>query len=175
MLKITHKKNAVSPIIATVLLLTFAVVLGTIILNFTTDTTNDLVGTADYNIEAGKCSTEVSLKILEVSNTDMICYNRSSSNNFEFILENQGNLGIDGVNVFLLDSDNNIKTTNILRTVSSHNTSRFNFSAQYTDTGASFVFPPIKVLIAPIIKTDDLKQIICDDNKIDIEEIEQCT
>ncbi len=169
-------KKAVSPLIATVLLLAFAVSLGAIVLNFSEDTTNELKDTATQQIERGiTCSIDLPVRILEIENRKYICYNRTGSNNLEVIIENQGGGNAKGVRIFLLDNEDNPVTRDILTPLGGHNRTKYNVSVLTTDAGGTIVFPPNKVIISPIIQYTDTTIDICTDNRIDIEEIERCS
>ena len=80
-------KKAISPLIATVLLIAFAVTLGAIVLNFSQESTLELRDEAESKIERGlTCSLDLVIDILEINNNKFICYNRSSTNNLEVII-----------------------------------------------------------------------------------------
>ena len=100
-------KKAISPLIATVLLIAFSLSLGAIIMNFSESSTVELKDKAADQIERSlKCSLDLSIKVLEIDNSKYICYNRSGSNNLEVIVENQGSESAKGVRIFLLDYNN---------------------------------------------------------------------
>lgn len=164
-------KRAVSPLIATVLLVAFSVVLGAIVMNFTRKSTVDLSREAADKIEKGvTCSVDMVAKLVEVNDEKLICFNRSGSNNLEAVVENQGTKDAKGVQIFVLDSNDTPYTFNELTALNAHNSTKYNVSL-----GSSFVFPPIKVLISPIILSKNNERELCTDNRIDIEEIEVCT
>ena len=92
----TNKKG-VSPLIAAVLLIAFSVALGAIVITFTTQSTHELTDDAGKQLDRGiKCSLDLTVALFELDNLDFICYNRTGSDNFEFIVENQGSQDAEG-------------------------------------------------------------------------------
>ncbi len=168
-------KKAISPLIATVILIAFTMILGAIVMNFTQDSTAELTEKATDKIERGlKCSLDLSLEVLEIGDEKFICYNRSGTNNFEVIVENQGTVAAKGVRIFLLDYYDNIKTTDVIRNLGAHNRTKFDINITLTDDLSPFTVPPSKVIISPIIEYTSSSVDICTDNRIDIDEVEEC-
>lgn len=169
-------KKAVSPLIATVLLIAFSVTLGAIVLNFSQESTLDLRDEASAKIERGlTCSLDLIIDVLEINNEKFICYNRSGTNNLEVIVENKGSASAKGIRVFLLDYNDNPTTKDLIVPLGAHNRTKYNVSINETDTKDAFVFPPSKIIISPILEYTDSTIDLCTDNRIDIEEIEKCS
>ncbi|MBT3721316.1 hypothetical protein HN789_00930 [archaeon] len=169
-------KKAVSPLIATVLLIAFAVSLGAIVINFSQESTLSLRDDASQKIERGiTCSLDLPINVLEINNEKFICYNRTGSNNLEVIIENQGSASAEGVRIFLLDFEDNPTTRDVIIPLGSHNRTKYNVSVSTTDVGSTFVFPPSKVIISPILDYSVDTIDLCTDNRIDIEEVEKCS
>ncbi len=85
-------KKGVSPLIATVLLIAFAVALGAVIMNwgrgFVQDRTADVEKTT--KIETG-CALDVQLKVSEIEGTPQLCYGGSgAAGQINFTIDNQG-------------------------------------------------------------------------------------
>src|SRR3989338_2966243 len=85
-------KRGVSPLIATVLLIAFAVALGAVIINwgrgFVQERTSDVEKTT--KIETG-CALDVQLKVSEIDGTPQLCYGGSgTSGQVNFTLDNKG-------------------------------------------------------------------------------------
>ncbi len=164
------KKRGISPIIATVLLLALSIAIGALVMNFTKQTTLDLSGRAETAINKEiQCSFDMSIKLLEINNQDFICYNRTGSNNLELIVENEGSEEVPGLQVMALDSNNIPATTNFGTGITANNRTKYNVSL-----GSSFIFPPIKVVISPIISHSTVSVEICSNNRIDTEDICKC-
>jgi flagellin-like protein len=163
-------KRGISPIIATVLLLSFSIALGAIVLSFTERSTKDLSGRAEATINKEiQCSFDYSPKLLRINNNDFICYNRTGANNLELIVENEGSEMITGVQVMALDSNNVPVTRNLFTGITANNRTKYNLSL-----GEEFVFPPIKVLISPLVSETNDSIELCVNNRIDTEDICQC-
>jgi len=96
-------KKGVSPLIATVLLIAFAVALGAVIMNwgrgFVQDRTADVEQTT--KIETS-CALDVQLKVSEIGGTPQICFGGSSTDGFlEFTLDNQGRKDIKEIGIVI--------------------------------------------------------------------------
>ena len=170
-----HKKG-ISPLIATTILVAFTVFLGVVIMNFVQKSYFDLQTQADKQIERGiKCSLDLAIKVLEIDSEDYICYNRSGSNNLEVIVENGGTVDAKGVQIFVLDSDNNPYTAYELATLGGHNRTKYNISLNSPPVSFNFSFPPSKIIISPILSSAGGVYEICTDNRIELEDLEQCS
>jgi len=163
-------KKGISPIIATVLLLAFSIALGAIVITFSQKTTSDITQSAETIINKEiQCSLDMSVAIFEINHQPFICYNRTNSNNLEIILENQGGETIPGIQIVTLDSENTPFTSNILSGITRHNRTKVNISL-----GEGFVFPPIKILVSPLLSSSGSSFEICSNNRVDVEDICQC-
>jgi len=96
-------KKGVSPLIATVLLIAFAVALGAVIMNwgrgFVQDRTADVETTTE--IETG-CALDVQLKVSEIGGTPQVCFGGSAEDgSVEFTLENQGRKDIKELGIVI--------------------------------------------------------------------------
>ncbi len=170
---ISKYSKGVSPLIATVLLVAFSVALGAIVMNFTQTSTYEMTEQADRTIDNNvKCSLGVLVKLIDIDNNP--CYNRSSSRNFEAVVENQGDTNLEGVVISFIDSDNNIYTKRDFTPLGAHNRTKYNVSLKQTDVDFEFSFPPIKITISPILSRSGSEINVCTDNRIDVEEIEIC-
>ena len=103
MLKKVTKKG-VSPLIATVLLIAFAVALGAVVMNwgstFTKQTADNVQKKSDVDF---KCSLDVKLKPLEISGRPQICFGEyGSSSQINMTLLNDGAKKIDSVQLTII-------------------------------------------------------------------------
>jgi len=163
-------KKGISPLIATVLLVGISIALGAIVMNFTSTSTTELTErTGERMNREVKCSFDVLINVLEIDNQKWVCYNRNGANNFEIIIENQGNEDIEGVQIFLLDSGGTPYTNNSYTLLEAHKRAKYNVSL-----GSSFVFPPSKALISPILSVSGSSVDVCSDNRIDLEDFCEC-
>ena len=86
-------KKGIAPLVATLLLISFAVALGVVIMNF---------GRAQVELEA-QCPINVGLKLAQISNTDEICYDQTKKD-ISFTLENGVNIKVEGLIVNIIGS-----------------------------------------------------------------------
>ncbi len=164
-----NSKKGVSPLIATVLLVAFSVALGAVVMNFQDSTTHEFTDQADLAIDREiTCSLDLSLSVLEVQDIDFACYNHSGSNNFEVIVENHGSKDIEGMQIVLLDKNNEIYRFQEFNELDSHGVTKYNVSL-----GPDFVFPPDLVILSAIIDSKGSK-VVCKDNRIELESICEC-
>src|SRR3989338_5811436 len=93
MMQLTISKKAVSPLIATVLLMAFAVALGAIVMTwgktYVTDTTED-VGTR--TLQTRTCALDVNIALMNIGGSPYICKDEPNGNldKLEFIINNKG-------------------------------------------------------------------------------------
>jgi flagellin-like protein len=86
------KKRGVSPLIATVLLISFAVALGSVVLNW------------GRNLEISKpgdLCTGVELKIREIGDAQICYFGSGTESHIKFILDNVGKKDIDGIGIWI--------------------------------------------------------------------------
>ena len=164
MLKIFNSKKGVSPLIATILLIAFAVALGSVVMNW------------GLNLNLGKvvdkCA-NVAIKIRGSSYGD-VCYGGFGSNGYlNFIIDNVGNSELSGLSVWivgdkgktrLFDLDNIIIKKGLIYDKKDKEVS-YDFSTYGTITQVQFV---------PKIKTEQ-KTEICLNNAAKAEKIGICS
>ena len=167
MLKTNNK--GVSPLIATVLLVAFSVALGAMVMNFSDTTKVELTEQAEIHLETSfKCSLDIFLKVVEVNNNKQIFCNRTGLNNIEIFIENQGSENADGAQFVIFDNTSTTYNFNEMTIVEAHGRTKYNLAVNES----GFIFPPTKILISPIIKTNSSKSITCYDERIDLDEEE---
>jgi flagellin-like protein len=84
-------KKGISPLIATLLLISFAVALGVVIMNF---------GRAQVELEA-QCPIDVGLKLATISGGEEACYS-ATEKKIKFTLENGVNIKVEGLVVSII-------------------------------------------------------------------------
>jgi len=86
------KKRGVSPLIATVLLISFAVALGAVVMNWGRN--------LDISISGDICS-GVSIKVRNI-NDIQVCYSGDGEDGYiNFIIDNNGNRNVDGIGIWV--------------------------------------------------------------------------
>ena len=107
-------KKGVSPLIATVLLIAFAVALGAVVMNWGKDYVETTAKNAGdkSNMELA-CHQDIDIDIKEIQGVPKLCYNTSSTY-VEFILDNNGEKNIEGMRFVVFDSSSNMNISNNL-------------------------------------------------------------
>ena len=104
-MRIFSSRKAVSPLIATVLLIAFAVALGAVVMNwgrgYVEDTANMARERSDTEVT---CTTDVALAIVEIDNVPQVCYNETvvGEYNLSFIVENKKEKTIETIKARLI-------------------------------------------------------------------------
>ena len=106
-------KRGISPLIATVLLIAFAVALGAVVMNwgrsYIESTQNQVQQQGQTEI---KCSTDVKLQVARVRGVNKVCYNNSASSPYvKFIVDNVGSTPISGLNVQVINDADAVNKT----------------------------------------------------------------
>jgi flagellin-like protein len=86
-------KRGMAPLVATLLLIAFAVALGVVIMNF---------GRAQVEMEA-ECTINIGLKFSEVGEEEQFCLDKASNQLF-FIVENGINIKVEGLVINIIGS-----------------------------------------------------------------------
>lgn len=110
MIKLMKQKKAISPLVATVLLIAFAVALGAIVMNWgkgyieTQAQTTEIQG----NIQVD-CARFISLNLVKIAGENQLCYNSNHSGeegnlngSIEYIIKNDGTHDIPGFIIQLI-------------------------------------------------------------------------
>jgi flagellin-like protein len=146
-----HKK-AVSPLIATVLLIAFAVSLGAVLLTYMTS--------------LGECGS-VSMEIAELEGEPLICFN-SNTNKLEFTVENSGRQDIEYMKLTLTGALN-VENIDANRAVPRSETEKVS-----VDYKMQYLGRLQKLKIIPVTIEGD-EEIICPSEKtLTIEGIPEC-
>lgn len=146
-----HKK-AVSPLIATVLLIAFAVSLGAVLLTYMTS--------------LGECG-GVSIEIAELEGEPLICYN-SNTNKLDFTIENSGREDIEYLKLSLTGALN-VDNVDVTRAIPRSETEKIS-----VDYKMQYLGKLQKLKIVPVVFEDD-DEVICPSEKIlTIEGIPEC-
>lgn len=165
-------KKAVSPLIATVLLIAFAVALGAVVMNWGSDyvkkTAKSTGEKSDVDI---KCTTDTYLRIISVAGTPQICLrNTTTPERVEFTIENGPNVALEGMVVTVI-GNLSINRTTITQAIGKSDALKLNVSY---DTAT---FGYIKqVRFAPMMKVEDIKDAVtCSKSALTQEDIYVCT
>jgi len=146
-----HKK-AVSPLIATVLLIAFAVSLGAVLLTYMTS--------------LGECGS-VSIEITTMDGNPQICYN-SNSNKLEFTIENSGREDVEYLKLSLTGALN-VDNVDVTRAIPRSETEKIS-----VDYKMQYLGRLQKLKIIPVVLEGN-EEVICPSEKsLTIEGIPEC-
>lgn len=133
-----RRKQGVSPLIATVLLIAFTVALGAVVMNwgrsFVQTQTNEAEKTTQTKIG---CSLKANLKVSVIDNTDQICYGGSGAIGYiEIGLDNIDETNdIKGLSVSVSGENDIYNNNSINKTISAGLSTFLNLSYSYTSYG----------------------------------------
>lgn len=116
MIGFMKSKRGVSPLIATVLLIAFAVALGAVVMNWgRTYVENTASNAADKSDTEIKCSMDVRLEVPEIDDIEQLCYcNGSNPSYMQFIIENTGLVDIADLQIQIIGKQNIYSNTSFL-------------------------------------------------------------
>lgn len=166
----SNSKKGVSPLIATVLLIAFSVALGAVVMNwgrgFISEKTDDVEKTTDVQL---KCSVDILLDFLEISDTTQVCYN-ATGDYVEFTIENKGSANVTGLSIQVINTDNDVFTNDTNDDLESGSAQRHRISGTNMNSVQY-------VGVSPIISTPGSTTAtqICTNNKLELSDPEVCT
>lgn len=164
-------KKGVSPLIATVLLIAFAVALGAVVMNwgrtYVEDTAEKARTTSDTKVS---CSMDINMKYVMFNGQKQICYN-TTDNIIKFTLLNSGSKKIESIQAIVIGSksiyiNNSLRNSTILPSYPYKSNLTYDFDT-YGDIN--------KFSLTPAIKVEGKNDAIpCSDNSLEIEDIRAC-
>jgi flagellin-like protein len=102
-IRILRYRKAVSPLIATVLLIAFAVALGAVVMNwgrgYVEDTANIARERSDTEVT---CASEVDINIVDIDSVPQICHNETDNKTIYFIVENKQSRTVEKIQARLI-------------------------------------------------------------------------
>ena len=135
-------RRAISPLVASILLIAFTVTLGALVMSwsqkFVQDNADTARGSGDLEIS---CQISTALGIKTVGGSKRICYsNISDVATLSFTLENKGSDTIDGIKVVLIGVNDSSSTTDLTDfEISGGNIKKGNVSFNFTTLGETVV------------------------------------
>lgn len=107
-------RRGVSPLIATVLLIAFAVALGAVVMNWGKSYVEDQAEHAgSKSTNEIKCEIDIDLGVKEIRGEPKICYNNGSNASVVVMLENRGSEEIAGVRMTLIGDNEEVWSTDL--------------------------------------------------------------
>lgn len=148
-------KKAITPLISTILLVSFAVLLGILVMNW---------GQTTYAAEQGTNICENSaLAVVTINEVAEICY---QSNNIKFTIENQGQTEVAGFKISLI-GDTGIQQVDVDRKLASGAINEI--TASYDSSVGTIR----KIKIVPRISTNGILS-LCPKRGVDIDRVALC-
>lgn len=151
MYRLFRNRKGVSPLIATVLLIAFAVALGAVVMNWGRSYVEDTAAFARSKSDTEvKCSTDATLEFLKVHDQDSVCLvNSTTPKYFNFTVENTGTATLYGMVMDVIgDADVNetqINFTSGLGRASLFHMSQLNYSDDVGTAQQLKITPMIQV------------------------------
>ncbi|MFC1753049.1 archaellin/type IV pilin N-terminal domain-containing protein [Thermoproteota archaeon] len=181
MMNFIKNKKAVSPLIATVLLIAFAVALGAVVMNWGRGYVEDTQDFARERSDAEVvCTTDIDLNIVSIDLTEQICYNSSdggtNETNVSMILENVASRDINSLNIRVIGTDSKVPFTPTIANGSEEATEidageakLISFLYDHDDYGLIS-----QIAVTPVIKLSG-KDVTCSGNQLRLIGIRSCS
>ena len=150
-------KKGITPLMATLLLISFAVALGVVIMNF---------GRAQIESES-ECSINIGLQISKVGGETQFCLDRTSNQIF-LIVENGINIKVEGLTMNIIGTKK--ATTQELNDAKIEKAGAY---LKYVDYNVNEMGEVRQIKIIPKVQMYD-KELICQEKAIILEDIRDC-
>ena len=160
-------KKGMSPLIATILLIAFAVALGAVVMNIGRSFGPDLsIGGSDGEVD---CTNSKGLSILEVAGSQKICYSDNGAESFiDFTVSNSAPVNIDDLQIAIYGTQDVFNKGSILASPMKGGEGK-RIKIKYDST----IFGSIEqVTITP--KISDEKANVCNHRGITLDNIQRC-
>lgn len=176
-MKLFSSKKGVSPLIATVLLIAFAVALGAVVMNWGRGYVEDTAAFAREKSDTEvKCSMDVRMSIGKLDKEQVICYNvtdiedPNENGTVYFLLENGPSVELEGLQVRLIGNGTNDPFIAELENLTIKKAYSRYINVTYDDDELEHIK---QIKIIPQIKSQG-KLIYCPDNALTIDDLEEC-
>lgn len=167
-------KRGVSPLIATVLLIAFAVALGAVVMNWGKSYVEDQAEHAGTKSSTEiKCQIDIDLEVKEIRGQPKICYNNGTGNSsLVVMLENQGSETIESVRMVLIGENEEIYSVELNdSSLAAGEVKKFDQDYSWADIGDVDLaeFTPL------ITAQGEQQPVICSKNALVKDEVYVCT
>ena len=175
MMNFIKNKKAVSPLIATVLLIAFAVALGAVVMNWGRGYVEDTQSFARERSDAEVvCTTDIDLNIVNIDLTDQVCYNESDTDEYTvyMILENVASRDIDDLSVRVIGDKSRVPFDGPIGNdteIEAGSAKLFNFTYDTSIYGNVS-----QIAISPIIKLSG-KDVTCSGSQLKLIGLKSCS
>ncbi|MBN1386500.1 hypothetical protein JW968_06015 [Candidatus Woesearchaeota archaeon] len=160
------KKRGISPLIATVLLIAFAIALGAIVMNWGRQYTKSSIERTDITTETQyKCKLDVGIRLYEVNGRKKICIN-STEHLLDLMVENGPNVDIQGLHMIIVDESDNIDVITLPDSgIPKAGVKHINYTYNHIILNDDL----LQIKLSPIVKIND-EDIICKEKALTIEQ-----
>ncbi|MBT5021987.1 hypothetical protein HOK51_00910 [Candidatus Woesearchaeota archaeon] len=169
-------KKGVSPLIATVLLIAFAVALGAVVMNWGRGYVEDTAETAKERSDAELvCASEIDLGVVAIDGITQVCYNATGSSatvgTIELIIENQGKRTVQNISYRFYGSGSRAPVSGYVSNpqLTSKQAKWLNFTYNVTDYGT-----PVQVELMPMVRIGS-EMATCSGSKLTFSDIDTCS
>lgn len=162
------QKKAVSPLIATVVLLVVVVGVGAVVTGMIRGYITESKQKTDESAALTSCSTELDIDTVIINEDIQVCKN---STHIEFMIENRAG-EIDDFQVSIYSSDNIVQNTSVLSSSESLAQGETKlFSATYSGMSASDI---VEVHLIPKLRSPQGTMLVCNDVALKIKNPRDC-
>ena len=167
-----RSRKAVSPLIATVLLIAFAVALGAVVMNWGRSYVEDTAAFAKEKSSTEiKCSMDIRTEILRIGENTQICYTQDPTDEnkgvINFTIQNSGTVRIDGMRIQAIGNAS-IVSLELNDTFNPAEPKREYMNYSQKNNGSI-----MQVRFTPLITVED-KGVWCAQSALKIESIDSC-
>jgi flagellin-like protein len=163
------KRKALSPLIATVLLIAFAVALGAVVMNWAKPTGPGGGGPPTTLVKGANCS-QVTFVVEKIGNNPQVCLSRTAANTLSFIVDNQGGIKIARIKVTVIGASGEPLNQDVPNSAIGEAEVK-KISVSYPPELGSIA----KVKITPVLAdyAND-KDLYCTDKTVETDDVRQC-
>ncbi len=163
------KRKALSPLIATVLLIAFAVALGAVVMNWAKPTSGGSGGPPTTIAKAVSCD-DVKFIIEKVGTNPQVCISKTKANTLEFIVDNRGGTKIKNIRITVLGTSGDPVNQDVPNSAIGEAELKKIYFTYSPEIGSI-----AKVKITPVLAdyAND-KDLFCTDKTVETDDVRQC-
>jgi len=167
-----RSKRGVSPLIATVLLIAFAVALGAVVMNWGKGYVQSQAVQVETQSNAQlSCQSDIELNVYVLNGRPRVCYKiEDGITTLDIMLRNGGTSTIQGIATTFISADNDVFSTEIDKKIIGGGVGRFEIEVDLDEFG-----PILQADFTPKILVSGVQQpVLCSQNVKTIDEIYEC-
>ena len=167
-----RSKKGVSPLIATVLLIAFAVALGAVVMNWGKGYVQSQAVQVETQSNAQlSCQSDIELSVYVLNGRPKVCYSVDGDvTTLEIMLKNEGTSTIEGISATLISALDDVYSQELDKKIIGGGVSKFEIEVDNDEFGAVLQadFTP-KILVSGV-----QKPVLCSKNVLSLDEIYEC-